>query len=146
MSAYLAKECVEGQVLGLFDEHLLLQLNISRLGVVPKHSPGQWHIIVDLSSPEGRSINDRISKDLCSLSYVSVAKAAEAVSRMGPGALLAKVDIQSTYRMLPFHPDDRWLLGMQWEGKLFVQTALPFGLRSAPKLFSAVADALQWIA
>ena len=146
VSAYLAKECAEGRVLGPFDEHLLPQLHVSRLGVVPKHSPGQWRIIVDLSSPEGRSVNDGISKDLCSLSYVSVAKAAEAVSRMGPGALLAKVDIRSAYRMLPIHPDDRWLLGMQWEGELFVETALPFGLRSAPKLFSAVADALQWIA
>ena len=35
---------------------------------------------------------------------------------------------------------------MQWEGNLFGETALPFGLRSAPKLFSTVADALLWIA
>ena len=28
---------------------------------------------------------------------------------------------------------------------LFVDTALPFGLRSAPKIFSAVADAVEWI-
>ena len=132
-----------------FDEHTLPQLHVSRLGVVPKHSLGQWRLIVDLSSPEGHSINDGISKDLCSLSYVSVAMASEAVSRMGPGALPAKVNlrvhVRSAYRMLPIHPNDRWLLGMQWECKLFVETALPFGLRSAPKLFSAVADALQWI-
>ena len=43
------------------------------------------------------------------------------------------------------HPDDRPLLGMRWKGGLFVDTALPFGLRSAPKLFNAVADALAWI-
>ena len=72
--------------------------------------------------------------------------AAEAVVRIGPGALLAKVDLRNAYRMLPIHPDDRWLLGMQWEGSLFVETALPFGLRSALKPSSAVADALQWIA
>ena len=46
---------------------------------------------------------------------------------------------------MPVHPEDRPLLGMAWKGKLFVDTALPFGLRSAPKIFSAVADALQWI-
>ena len=34
---------------------------------------------------------------------------------------------------------------MSWEGGLFVDTALPFGLRSAPKIFTAVADAVQWI-
>ena len=44
------------------------------------------------------------------------------------------------------HPDDHHLLGMQWEGQLFVDTVLPFGLRSAPKIFNAVADALEWIA
>lgn len=34
---------------------------------------------------------------------------------------------------------------MLWQDKLFVDGALPFGLRSALKLFSAVADALLWI-
>ena len=128
VSEYLAKECAESRVLGPFDKHTLPQLHVSRLGMVPKHSPGQWGLIVDLSSPEGHSINDGIRKDLCSLSYISVTKAAEAVSRMSHDALLAKVDIRSTYRMLPIHPDDRWLLGMQWEGKLFVNTFLPLAL------------------
>ena len=47
--------------------------------------------------------------------------------------------------MVPVHPHDRWLLGMQWEGRLYVDTVLPFGIQSAPKIFSAVADAAQWI-
>ena len=34
---------------------------------------------------------------------------------------------------------------MKWVGKLYVDKALPFGLRSAPKIFKAVADAMQWI-
>ena len=33
---------------------------------------------------------------------------------------------------------------MQWENQLFIDPVLPFGLRSAPKIFSAVADALCW--
>lgn len=145
INAYLADECAEGRILGPFEEQVLPQLHVSRLGVVPKHTPGSWRLIVDLSSPEGLSVNDGISRERCSLSYVSVRSAAEAVARLGRGALLAKIDIKAAYRMLPVHPDDRWLLGMQWEGALFVETALPFGLRSAPKLFTAVADALEWI-
>ena len=35
---------------------------------------------------------------------------------------------------------------MSWKGKLYVDTVLPFGLRSAPKIFNALADTLQWIA
>ena len=46
--------------------------------------------------------------------------------------------------MVPVHPDDRHLLGMRWRGAIYIDTALPFGLRSAPKVFSAVADALLW--
>ncbi len=63
----------------------------------------------------------------------------------GPGTQLAKADIQAAYRMVPVHPDDRQLLGMRWKGQLFVETVLPFGLRSAPKIFNALADALEWI-
>lgn len=47
--------------------------------------------------------------------------------------------------MLPIHPDDQNLLGIQWDGEFYTDRAFPFGLRSAPKIFSAVADALQWI-
>ena len=47
--------------------------------------------------------------------------------------------------MFPIHPEDQGLLGIQWEGEFYTDKALPFGLRSAPKIFTAVADALQWI-
>ena len=36
------------------------------------------------------------------------------------------------------------LLGMVWRDQLYVDGALPFGLRSAPKLFTALADGLLW--
>ena len=58
---------------------------------------------------------------------------------------MAKVDIQDAFRIVPVHPDDRWLLEMQWEGKTYIDSSLPFGLRSAPKIFNMLADALEWI-
>ena len=61
------------------------------------------------------------------------------------GAYLAKVDIKNAYQIIPVHPEDQALHGMQWEGALYVDTALPFGLRSAPKIFTSVADALEWM-
>ena len=76
---------------------------------------------------------------------ITVDDAAGAITRIGRGALLAKVDIKSAYRIVEAHPEDRLLLGMQFEGRLFVDSVLPFGLRSAPKIFTAVADALEWI-
>ncbi len=44
------------------------------------------------------------------------------------------------------HPDDRWLLRMAWEGRMFVDATLPFGLRSAPKIFTAIANRAEWVA
>ena len=31
---------------------------------------------------------------------------------------------------------------MVWDSKLYIDTVLPFGLRSAPKIFNAIADAM----
>lgn len=36
------------------------------------------------------------------------------------------------------------ILGLRWDDITYVDTVLSFGLRSAPKVFSAVADALAW--
>lgn len=46
--------------------------------------------------------------------------------------------------MVPVHPQDQQLLGIKWQGGVFCDRALPFGLRSAPLLFTAVADGLAW--
>ena len=47
--------------------------------------------------------------------------------------------------MVPVHWQDQHLQGVQWESAVFIDKMLPFSLRSAPKIFSAVADAVQWI-
>ena len=49
------------RVAGPFPSSLLPNLQISSFGVIPKRGqPGKWRLIVDLSSPEGSSINDGI--------------------------------------------------------------------------------------
>lgn len=55
---------------------------------------------------------------------------------------MAKLDLNAAYCSVPVHLEDWPLLGTQWEGSILVETALPFRLSSAPKIFSAVADAL----
>ena len=142
---YLATECSNGRVLGPLNPAHFPQVHTSRFGVIPKGQTGKWRLIVDMSSTEGYSTNDGIPESLCSLSYVGVKDDSLRLRRTGKGALMAKVDVRSAYRNIPVHPDDRWLMGMMWEGSLYVDTALPFGLRSAPKIFTAVADAAQWI-
>ncbi len=70
----------------------------------------------------------------------------ERVLKLGAGAELAKADVSKAYRNVPVHPEDRWLLGMEWNGQVFVDGVLLFGLRSAPLLFTALGDAVEWVA
>ena len=140
---YLAKEMSAGRVVQVAPG-LAEAVYCSPFGVVPKKSkPDAWRLIVDLSSPEGHSVNDGIGKELATLTYVSIDEVMEQVLQSGRGALLAKMDIKQAYRNVPVHPDDRTLLGMSWKKEVFMDTTLPFGLRSAPLIFSALADALQ---
>ena len=81
---------------------------------------------------------------LCSLEYITVDNMADVVMSLGVGAFNAKIDIKSVYRLIPVCPADRKWLGMQWQDRVYVDGMLPFGLRSAPKIFNAVADALEW--
>ena len=142
---YIANECAEGRLIGPLHSLLHPQVHSSPFGVFPKSEPGKWHLILDLSFPEETSVNAGISKELSTLAYVSLDEVVDTILTLGAGCLLTKIDIRSAYRLIPVHPQDRYLLGMKWQGALYVDCVLPFGLRSAPKIFNAVADALQWI-
>ena len=141
---YLYTELVKGRVAGPFSSPPLPHLHISRFGVIPKkHQPGKWRLILDLSSPDGHSVNDGIRKDPFTVQYMKVDDIIDGIMSLGRGTLLAKFDVESAYRIIPIHPNDRYLLGMQWQGNYFVDMALPFGLRSAPYIFSSVADLVE---
>ena len=59
---YLQLEVRTGRMVGPFGQPPLPVLHLSRFGVTPKcHQPGKWHLVMDLSSPAGRSVNDRIA-------------------------------------------------------------------------------------
>ena len=116
------------------------------MGLVPKpHQPNKFRLIVDLSAPIDNSVNDGIPSDFCSLRYASVDDAVAMVRVLGRGTMLAKIDIKDAYRLIPVHPDDYHLLGITWRGQTYVDRALPFGLCSAPKISSAVADFISWV-
>lgn len=148
VSKYLEEEARLSRIVDIGPAEAAKSLNIhcSPFGVIPKkNTPNKWRLIIDLSAPENHSVNDGILKELASLSYMSIDDVVAAVLSRGKGTLLAKMDVRQAFRNIPVHPSDRGLLGMQWEGRVFLDKVLPFGLRSAPLLFSAVADALAWM-
>ena len=144
---YLHEEIEAGRVIKLQQSDSKdLSAQCSPFGVIPKKNrPNKWRLIVDLSSPQGHSINDGILKELSTLSYVSVDSVVAGILQQDKGTLMAKMDICRAYRNIPVHHSDRVLLGMHWNGNTYIDTTLPFGLRSAPLILSVMADALQWI-
>ena len=142
---FLRSECASGRILGPFESSFVPMVHLNQLGAVPKSTPGKYRLMVDLSYPSGGSVSNQIMGFLCSLSHVSVELATQTVLQLDRGTLLSKMDIRDAYRNIPLHPEDRWLLVMSWCGGAFINTVFPFGLRSACKMFSAVADSMEWI-
>ena len=63
--------------------------------LIPKgHNTGKWRLITDLSHPPGRSINDAITSEVCSLSYTTVEQVEGVAAGYTRGALLAKIYIE----------------------------------------------------
>ena len=102
---YLANKVRLGHEVGPFDAPPVQNLHVSSFGVIPKKGqPGKWCLIVDLSSPQGHSVNDEIHSDSCHLQYIKMDDIIKTVSQLGPGSLMAKFDIESAYWDNPIHP------------------------------------------
>jgi len=87
VDAYLEEERTQGRIIGPLDTQEAEGVHISRFGVIPKpHKPGCWRLILDLSHPEGASVNDGIDQALSSLSYVLVDDIVDSILSLGQGA------------------------------------------------------------
>ena len=81
MRNYVLKECEAVRLLGPFNPQIFPEVHASRFGVITKADPSSWRLILDLSSPDGASVNDSIDPNVCSSSYMTVDDAARAIER-----------------------------------------------------------------
>ena len=102
-------------------------------------------MIHHLSAPVRQSINNFIDPEAYSLVYPSIDHATAILTCLGPGTLMAKMDLKSAFRQIPVHPADWHLLGLTWRDQVYFDKVLPFGLRSSPFLFNNVGTAIEWI-
>ena len=87
VSAYLDQELKSDRIALVGSQELAQRLgvHVSPFGVIPKKGkPNKWRLILDLSSPAERSVNDGISKEDCSLQYASVSEVAAKIVELGP--------------------------------------------------------------
>lgn len=116
----------------------------SPIGLVEKHD-GTYRRIHHLSFPRLHSVNDYINKEYGALKYATFQAVLRRVLTAGRHCLIFKRDIKDAFRNIPVAIGDHWLLGFEWDGILYKETCLPFGLRTAPAIFNLFAEALHWI-
>jgi len=61
-----------------------------------------------------------------------------AIRLLSPDDFLASIDLENAYFLVPIHQDDRKFLRFQFHGSLFQFKVLPFGLASAPYIFTKI--------
>ena len=150
VTTILNSELSKGYIMGPFNIPPFIQYRISPLGGGEHKYSGKKRLIVDLSAPHDnpchQSINDLISKQDFSLSYVKIDDAIKIIQSLGHGSWLCKFDIEDAFKLLPIHPDLWHLYGIEWQGRYYFYTRLTFGSRSSPKIFDTLSQAICWIA
>ena len=144
VSASILKELQRGHTAGPFLTPPLRNMHCSPLGSAQKKD-GSLRIILDLSFPQGSSVNDGIPIESCRVRYTPFDTAVSMVRAVGTGCFMAKVDIKHAFRLCPVHPDDWHLLGYNWRDRWYYDVRLPFGSRSSPFIFNTFADSLTWV-
>ena len=136
-------------IIGPFEE-LPGSFHISPLMTRDKQDSDKKRTIMDLSWPKGHSVNNGVSKEKYlgtqyTLHYPSVDNITAALRRIGPGAKLFKVDISRAFRHLRVDPADIDLLGLQVQGRHFIDVSTPFGYRNGSLFFQRCSDAIRYI-
>ena len=127
---------------------------VSPMGAFLKKRSHKCRVVHDLSWPPSSSVNTSIPSDKFTVSYMSIDDVVARIQHYGKGTLMAKLDLQDAYHHCLVRPEDWHLLGTSYmerdkNGEMnrqyYFSTVLPFGLRSAPYLFTEIAHATRLI-
>ena len=109
---HLQAETQLGRLIGPLRSSLVPYVHINPTGLIPKSHSDKWHLVVDLSLPRGRNVNDGLLSDLCSLHYVSIDNGVDIIMNVGWSTKLNKLDLSDAYHIIPVHPDDQPFFGI----------------------------------
>ena len=117
----------------------------------PKKDSCVRQVIVDLSMPQGASVNSGVPKNSLDgapfkLRLPNPATLANKNLEYRRGCLLYKVDLSRAYRQLRTDPLDWPFLMLQWEDQSFLDISIPFGLRHGASACQRITEAVSAIA
>ena len=150
ITEWLLKGVGKGFICGPFDLDFNFPwpLHCSPLFVVPKPGFRKYRPIVHLSWKQFgymRSINELLCEYMKTVTYISFREVVNLVNNAGKGAFIFLIDAQDAYYRVPIHPSDFKYNGLKWGKKYWVFLSLQMGLSSSPKIYTAFADAIEWI-
>jgi len=100
---------------------------ISKIFAVPK-SDGSYRLILNL-----KKINEFIDTI-----HFKMEDYRTVCNLLTMDAVLASIDLQDAYHLIPVAVEHQRYLRFKWRGNLFQYTCLPFGLATAPRVFTKV--------
>ena len=148
---FLEKECRLGAMMGPFVEPPFRGWNrVNPLMTRPNRGVTERRVILDLSYPLGDSVNAAVPAnelDGCDfkMRLPNPWSLAWGILECGRGAQLNKVDLSRAYRQLRTCPLDWPLLTVGWDDKVFVDIAVPFGLRHGTSACQRTTEAVSEI-
>lgn len=148
---FVDTELMHDALLGPFDEAPFTPwFRTSPLMSRAKKGSEERRIIVDLSYPQGSSVNDGIdpSNHLgvnITYSLPTINDLITTLQQHGKGAYLWKADLRRAYRQIRSDPLDAPFLGIKVGSQIFVDRCPPFGCRSSASICQRMANGLVFI-
>ena len=118
---------------------------VSPLGLVEKVGSNGKLKFRTTTNFTASGVNDCISDSTAAVSYPLVADIARLWNHLPASAAGVVVDVEAAFRQIPISPLDYPDLLFEWRGQLYLDTRLPFGIRSGPALYDAVGAVIQFI-
>ena len=147
---YIATEVAHRALLGPFGGPPVAPTHISPL--MTRHKKDSLHrrVIMDLSWPEGASVNEGVDGDdymgeRARIKLPTVQFMEDRVLEIGRGAFLYKTDLARGYRQLRVDPADWPILGFQHEGRFYLDICPPFGLKTSALFMQRTSEAISYI-
>ena len=100
---------------------------ISSIFVRPKQN-GEFRVILNL-----KHLNEFIP-----YRHFKMDTLESAINLLVKGCYMASIDIRHAYHTIPMAQEHQKYLRFRWKGKIFQYTCLPFGLASAPRIFTKI--------
>ena len=119
---------------------------LAPIGTVIKLFSNKDRVIHNLSHNKHlfKAVNAFI-KDKDRVVYNTIRNIVEYFVYLGPDGLVSTWDMFEAYRQVKIKKSCHKYLGIKWAGKIYRYTCLPFGLASAPKLYSEFAETIRQI-